>query len=672
MSRSSESIGTKSTRRDIIAVAIFLAIVLLVWVGLTAIPSADISCAPKSDGAAVFDLRSSDFSNTIHVINNRDDWDSWPERLYTPQDFENGIVGQPRTLTNDDYGHYQFFTHRVTLLLVPGTTYGISSLISTPYSMRLFVGGEQAVLVGVPGATRAETIPRTHSFVHYFVPQDERVDIIIQTSNFVHQFGGEPQVMYIGSMQNIERLRFSGTLVIFLVSGSLLTSALYHLALFLMSRKRKAELIFSACCFLGFMMAIEPIPLFFPEYNWSVMFRVEYLVFYGTFGMTGYLFAVLMPHYAPKRIMRIYYSICGVLMLTAIFLDTTVFTGFINFFYPIGVSMILFGVARLGIALKHGRVQDFLAFIGLLVIMIFTANDVLYHARIPFLIDMRHFLPSLGIYFTAPIGIVFFVFCYALLLALKYADTEREAMETKAREEAIAAENAALENLSRVKTGFLQDIKHEVRNPLHVISLGVDYVNEYFTPKGDADEARKVLATMQNEAMRLGRMVEGMVELATMEGSKTSREKIDLAEIIMSCADTYRLKLDNNRNTLRVKTAENLPFIYAESEQLTRVIINILSNANDSVTDGEISIEALADNVYIIVHIRDNGSGIDPQLLPRVFERGVSGKGREGYGLSMCKTIVEAHGGELRIESGELGIGTVVTFTIPVYGGQGN
>jgi len=655
-------------------------------------PTAELAPAPRLqdevafDLQAVFDLRSVDFINTIHVIENRD-WDSWPERLYVPQDFENGIVGEARALIHDDFNNYQFFTHRVTLLLTPGITYGIS-MPSAEYAMRLFVDGEQAALIGLPGITREENIARTsNNVVHFFIPQNEKVDIIIQSSNFVHQFGGEPRTMHIGSVENIQQQQALTLMLIFLVAGSLLTSALYHLALVLMNRKRKVELIFSVCCFLGFMMAINPIPLFIPEYNWSIMFRVEYLVFYGTFGMIGYLFATIMPQYAHKWLMRIYYAICITLALTAVFLDTTVFTGFINFFYPIGMGMALYGVIHLGLVLKHGKVQNFLAFMGLLVIMIFTANDVIYHARIPFLIEMRGFLPAWGVHFTAPIGIVFFVFCYALLLALRYAETEKQAMEASAREEAAATEKAALENLSQIKSGFLQDIKHEVRNPLHVISLGMDYIHEYFEPKGNAEEAEKVLITIQNEALRLGKMVQGMVELATMEDSKLSREKIDFAALIISCANNYHLKFSSKQNTLKAQIAEDLPPVYAEGQQLERVIINLLSNANDSVTNGEIAIEVFVENSYIIVHIRDNGSGINPQLMPRIFERGVSGKGHDGYGLAICKTIIEAHGGTIRIESGELRIvtgdteteavpvpidGTVITFTMPVYSGQGS
>jgi signal transduction histidine kinase len=70
----------------------------------------------------------------------------------------------------------------------------------------------------------------------------------------------------------------------------------------------------------------------------------------------------------------------------------------------------------------------------------------------------------------------------------------------------------------------------------------------------------------------------------------------------------------------------------------------------------------------ITITVKDNGSGIAPELLPHVFERGVT-KGGSGVGLFLCKTVVESHGGIIQIESEE-GAGTAVTFTLPVYQGQ--
>ena len=126
-----------SNRRDLIAVAVFLALVLLAGAGLAAMPTANTANAPKQDSGAVIDLRFGDFAENIYVIDKGIGWESWRSELYTPLDFENGVTGEPHVLLNSDYRQTQFFTHRLTLLLIPGESYGIS-VRSADYSMRMF------------------------------------------------------------------------------------------------------------------------------------------------------------------------------------------------------------------------------------------------------------------------------------------------------------------------------------------------------------------------------------------------------------------------------------------------------------------------------------------------------------------------------------------------------
>jgi len=297
------------------------------------------------------------------------------------------------------------------------------------------------------------------------------------------------------------------------------------------------------------------------------------------------------------------------------------------------------------------------------------------------------FFPAVFIMLAIISFIVFIIVIRMLEKAGINAQLELEAATAGERQRSLEKENASLEALAEIKTAFLQDIKHEARNPLLAISLGVDYVKEYFEPKGNAEEAEKVLATVQNEALRLGRMINGMVELATTEGVETIRQKVNFAQVIKSFAGSSKLQLNKNKNSLKIQIPDDSLFVYGDSEQLGRVLNNLIDNANDSVKGGSISIETSMESNYIIVRIRDNGSGIDSKLMPHVFERGFSGKGSDGYGLSMCKTIVEAHGGSIRVASGSLQAdagsekvitiptaidGTEVTFTIPIYSGQRN
>ena len=229
--------------------------------------------------------------------------------------------------------------------------------------------------------------------------------------------------------------------------------------------------------------------------------------------------------------------------------------------------------------------------------------------------------------------------------------------------------NEQLRDVNRMKTEFLQDIKHEIRKPLHVISYCGDAIHHLMDTGDNIEEAHNILLSMQNEAVRLGRMTNAMVELATMEDAPTVRTKVDIALILSHCADTYRHGMRQKQNTFHVNIAPGLPFVYAQAEQLERVPDNLIHNSLESTQNGEITLEAAADDRYITVRIIDTGEGIHPELIAQVFERGVSGTGGKGYGLYMCKTIVEAHGGEIELKS-EHGMGTTVIFTIPVYGGQ--
>jgi signal transduction histidine kinase len=226
-----------------------------------------------------------------------------------------------------------------------------------------------------------------------------------------------------------------------------------------------------------------------------------------------------------------------------------------------------------------------------------------------------------------------------------------------------------LAELDKLKTEFLQDIGHEIRNPLLVISLGADYIRNNMETEGGAEKSLSALTVLQDEAVRLGRMIDGMVELAVMSENPKNREKTDFAALLRKCAEASRLQAEQRGNVLRVEISPDLPPVYADPEQLERVPVNLLSNAVNAVSGGEITIETFTDTAYITVRVRDTGEGIAPELLPRIFDRGVSGRGGKGYGLSICKTVTEAHGGRIWIES-EPGKGTTVMFTVPVYGGQ--
>lgn len=102
------------------------------------------------------------------------------------------------------------------------------------------------------------------------------------------------------------------------------------------------------------------------------------------------------------------------------------------------------------------------------------------------------------------------------------------------------------------------------------------------------------------------------------------------------------------------------------------MLFNLLQNARNHTEQGQVRIAVLEREGHVAVTVADTGCGITPELLPRVMERGVckDAKKSSGLGLFLCKELVTAHGGTITIDS-QRGQGTAVTFTIPVWMGEG-
>jgi signal transduction histidine kinase len=164
-------------------------------------------------------------------------------------------------------------------------------------------------------------------------------------------------------------------------------------------------------------------------------------------------------------------------------------------------------------------------------------------------------------------------------------------------------------------------------------------------------------------------MVGGMVNLAAINDTGKNRERVKFAVLLKNSAESFRAALEQQGNKLQTEIASDMPDVYVEADKFMQVLANLFSNAAYYTHNGQITVLSNFDSTYITVRIIDTGEGIKPELLPAMFKRGTSSRGSTGYGLYICKTVVEAHGGTIDIKS-EPGKGTTVTFTVPVYGGQ--
>ena len=231
-------------------------------------------------------------------------------------------------------------------------------------------------------------------------------------------------------------------------------------------------------------------------------------------------------------------------------------------------------------------------------------------------------------------------------------------------------QNELLSKANISKTEFLANTSHEMRTPLTVISVNIQTVADILEDMGNEmkdPSAIKLLQNAQGEIMRLARMVGGMLALASAsEGA--DKGKIDISALLGDVGNMLQLTLQSRGNTLVTEGITDELIVFGDADLLSQVAINLIQNANTHTENDHITLGVDGSGGEITVTIRDNGTGSAPELLPCVCERGVS-EGGTGFGLYLCKTVVESHGGRIWIES-ERGVGTTVFFTIPAYEGQ--
>jgi signal transduction histidine kinase len=303
------------------------------------------------------------------------------------------------------------------------------------------------------------------------------VTLTVQTSNFVHAKGCLPPDFTIGSFENVERQSANDTAAAFVLTGCLLTSFLYHLGLFLLNRSRKNVLIFAVCCLLLALLSKKWFFVFFPDYNWFFAIRFEYILHFATFAMLTLFLERLYPKLLHRFVTRAYYALAGLYTLTTLLLDTTVFTGLLLYFEIASIGMILYILTRLAMALCEKTIQNALSFIGILVVGLFGLNDILYYRGVAWTLRIG------GHYFMTPIGMAFFVFCFALVLSIEYAETER-------REEELTR-----------KTDFYRRMAHDLLTPLTKVSTNIQIAGL----QDETDHER--LEKSQEEIMRIAAMI---------------------------------------------------------------------------------------------------------------------------------------------------------------------
>jgi signal transduction histidine kinase/Na+/proline symporter len=261
---------------------------------------------------------------------------------------------------------------------------------------------------------------------------------------------------------------------------------------------------------------------------------------------------------------------------------------------------------------------------------------------------------------------------YTEVQAYSHAMEEKVARRTAELEKA----NARLRELDRLKSDFLSTVSHELRTPLTSIRSFSEILLRYDVD--DAEKRKKFVGVIHNEAERLTRMINDLLDLSKIEAGRLDLqlEALELEPVFTRALGTTHPLFAEKRIKAASEVAADLPPVYADADWLHQVLTNLLANAvKFSPAGGTIRLSGRQTEGFALISVTDEGPGIPPDRLEQVFERFQQARDPQkshplgtGLGLTISREIVERLGGKIWVEN-EPGAGAVFSFTVPLAAG---
>lgn len=248
---------------------------------------------------------------------------------------------------------------------------------------------------------------------------------------------------------------------------------------------------------------------------------------------------------------------------------------------------------------------------------------------------------------------------------------EAEADSPSAYDELIVLRMSELTVMNRraIAGQLSASIAHEINQPLAAIASSGSAALQWLsleTP--DLDEVRASLQRMVADSHRAAKIVDAV--RAMYKRDIQNKSLVDLNELVAEVLDLLRTEVANHDVTVQVETGM-LPRVFVDRVQLQQVVINLIKNAIDAmstVTDRAriLRIRTGRNDGEVIISVEDSGIGLNPDVADKIFAPFFTTKSQGmGIGLSICRSIIETHGGRLRAKPGTPH-GTVFAFTVPI------
>jgi signal transduction histidine kinase/ActR/RegA family two-component response regulator len=270
-------------------------------------------------------------------------------------------------------------------------------------------------------------------------------------------------------------------------------------------------------------------------------------------------------------------------------------------------------------------------------------------------------------------------FCYAASSGRRYCREDLWLAEDLAHRAAMVVENSRvyheLQDASHRKDEFLAMLGHELRNPLAPIRNGMQILR---LKGGASPELQDVAAMVERQIQQLTRLVDDLLDVSRVGHGKINLEMkpVDLKTVVALAIESSRPLFVARKHVIKVSLPRQAVEVQGDVGRLAQVVSNLLNNSAKYSDDGghiELTVEAIGDQA--VLRLRDNGIGIAPTVLPRIFDlfsqvNGSASRSQHGLGigLALVRNMIELHGGYVQAVSAGLGHGTEFVVRLPLLG----
>lgn len=619
-----------------------------------------------TDLTTASELSSYDFSKGAGRIS-RMLFSFYPGRLYTPADFQSGSL--PSTDPHvADRKTVACATCRLVLHLKKGTVYGINADSAT-YAQKLWVDGQLLSDVGAVSETKTGFVPKTLNYTVYFTAGDAPTEIVIERSNYVHTYADFFELI-LGPQNLISQMVKLRLFRVALVLGAMVTAFFFFLIAYFCFIGQRELLYFAiSIAFItvrSSFVAPKPVMVLFPDLNWYLGHKLECCSLIAAMLFLLLFYNRIFPHIVPGAIRLAGYLLAGFFLVWYAVLPSVLYTRLTNAahyliaayaaFYLlcliIGLLLHYRAISASGADWEKERLGNCLTLAGGIICLLYILIDTFRY---------RHG----GDINLMQTGLLTLIYTVMLGMMLRIREMHYALTESSNREDVILQKNRELLELGRLRAGFMADVSHEMRTPLTVISSYAGLTKLQIENGKIGPDTTENLDLIQHEAVRLGTMTEQIKSSYAKRELNMQNDLYEVNTMLESAARFCRPICEKRGNLIQVDRYEADLMLCVSEDSIFQVLYNLISNANRHCHDSVIRLSAGRTGDRAVIRVTDHGTGMDVQTAGRAFERGFSGDNSTGFGLAICRSIIEDYEGSITLES-SIGSGTEVTILLPL------